>query len=227
MMISLWLPLATQAQDFITLKHMGDSLKFNAQYPEAEAMYRRAINKVLNFEERVTNAQWVQVCAAQQFVYAKANNTTADYVNWQYGENGDQIKNQVKQLKDAGATSVFTYNKTGELQVLLIWVADKQLFMRAYDSRNIYKPLKISSKLITGLLTKHTDELAHQYVNVDDIPSETAKTVEFKFYTSTGEWHQKMLDELPSVVASNQYLYQLLPMVEEQESAYFKRLKTE
>ena len=78
-----------------------------------------------------------------------------------------------------------------------------------------------------NLLTHHADELAHQDVNFDQKPTGDARILDFKFYTSTGVWPKKIPDELPNIVSPTQYLYQLLPLLQEQQAIYFKRLKTE
>lgn len=246
----LTIPLLGEAQSIKILKHQADSLRNIGQYQKAEPLYTEAINRVITYQEKIANHQWVELSLAAQQNHIKAfsytDDKTAAYVNWEYGQNGPKLKEKINELVKQKANLVFTYEAFGggaantymfadsishtqvgftpSFRKVLFWVtADNTFLMQAFSDVNIYEPLTLKNKAYINFLKTHSNELPFQTITRERLKDVEGPFYTFRFYTPDNVWVKTIHDAYNTAnptVNSNTALYKLLPIVKDMVKSY-------
>ncbi|MDB5004140.1 MAG: hypothetical protein JWQ34_2365 [Mucilaginibacter sp.] len=242
------LPFYTNAQDFKTLIHQADSLNKRSKHKKALALYDKAIERIITYQEIIDNNQWFDVCRKAGDL---AGNDYAKYSPDRYFVDGEKFKEKLADLKTQHVNCVFTYtpyadggpgisyvvDPTRKFQFfpsnnkrLLVWASNDAIYMQAFGD-NIYKPLKMDNQQLLDFLKENHNKFA-----LEEIDRQRPKMMDafiafaFNFYWG-GSTYSKSIHEPKNLVDpkqnANTYLGKLLPQIQAEAAKYYDRLKTE
>ena len=244
----LILPFLSNAQNVETLKYQADSLRKQGEYKKAEPLYNEAVDLVVNYDEKITDEQWLKLSLAAQQNHIKAypytDDKTAVYVSVEYGDDGSKLKEKVKELVRQGTNCIFTWRTrprgntifeikdpitaalgpgTIDSKQILVWATDKEAFIQEFNSSNVYKPIKIINQPLVKLLINHGDDLAHQNIRYEKTAHTEVAIFDFVFYTPEGVWRKQLhnpQDVAGPAINGSTWLSKLLPLIKAEADAY-------
>ncbi|MDB5158158.1 MAG: hypothetical protein JWR50_2865 [Mucilaginibacter sp.] len=238
----------TNAQDFNTLTHRAELLK-SSNPKKALALYEKAINRVVNYRDKVTNEQWLQVSNAAADLTGKMK--VPEYDPNRYRIDGEKFIERIAKLKADSVKCIFAYQSfcdgcngisyvihpgkripyfPSNEKWLLIWLDGNDIWMQAYGD-NIYKPLKMNNKPLADFLKAHCNELPLQELARSRSKlSDGVTKFRFRFYWD-GTTYEKTIankaDLIDPTINSDKYLTELSPQIQAEATIYYDRIKAE
>lgn len=183
LIVAVLLPHLIIAQNVKTLKLQADTLRKYGNERKSKKLYNKALNRILTYQERVTDYQWLSLSVAAHENELKLGKKVKPYICEQYGNNGIVLKEKIRKLT-AQHIKYFTYYEwlgmTAITQMvrdtvsgqyigfhlnnnrLLVWVTGKDVHFQQFSSSNVYKPLVIHNDSLRNLLIQHGEEIAHE-----------------------------------------------------------------
>lgn len=237
------------AQDFNTLIRRADSLKRKSKPKQALALYEKAIDRVVTYQDKVSNKEWLLV--SNNAAELTGKKVVPEYDPERYRVDGERFTERVNELKAAGVVCIFTYNSfdwgvgtsyitdpvkrtpyfpKNEIKVL-VWVAGNEVWMQAYGD-NIYKPFHVNSPPLADFLKAHYKELPLEKLG-RAYPRIFDDTIEhyFRFYWGDTVYEKKIaspwdIANRDKTVNNDKYLTALLPLIQQQVALYYEWLLT-
>lgn len=251
--ICLLLPVCVVAQNVKTLKHQADSLRKIGKDRKARKLYKKAVDLVLNYQERVTDEQWMLLAAAVHANnYEITKKKSEPILSWEYGNNGPKLKEKIHALSIQGVKCLFTYTEwlgmigptflmitdsssgnkvavTKDLRTLLVWATTTDVYFQEFNGSNIYRPLTIDNDTLRDILINHADEMIHQHLKDEHYKRSESPLYTFEFHIGTELWIRRLYD--PKDVRnpeanSKTWLAKLMPIMWHEYKSYRARAIT-
>ncbi|HEY9534591.1 MAG TPA: hypothetical protein VIQ77_08650 [Mucilaginibacter sp.] len=248
LLITMILPVIVHAQSAWTLKHQADSLRKHGKEKKAAKIYQKAIDKVLNYQERITDVQWLMLSLAAHDNQFNIDKKIFPFPCQEYGNHSIRLKEKIIELSSQNAQCIYTYDEwlsmtgttmmtpdsvSGEKigfpykeKILLVWVMKNNVYFQEFNSSNVYRPLTIHNDTLRNLLVNHGSKMAHEALNKEHPKySETPKFT-FKFYSGVEQLTHVLNDPqylIDPEVNSKSYLSKLRPLMWRESRLYHER----
>ncbi len=246
----LLFPCLVFAQDYKTLKRKADSLQQRGKGRKAMKVYKQATDRVLNYQERITDDQWLQLSEAVRINdYYVTKKKDQPYISYEYGNNGPRLKEKIKALSAQGVKCLFTYNEwlgmTGpgivvyhdpasggnvglylDARTLLVWATNADVYFQEFNSSNIYKPLVIHNDTLTNILLNHANEMIHQALKPEHYIVSEVPFFIFEFHDGQQLWRRRLYNpkDLRNPEANSKtWLAKLMPIMWHEYKSYRTR----
>lgn len=212
-----FLPFSVPAQNVQALKQNADSLQKLGKAKKAKKIYKQATDRVLSYQERITDEQWLQLSLSKRINdYYLTKKKDQPYICYEYGNDGPKQKEKIKELSAHGVKCLFTYNEwlgmtgpsimaypdpvTGNIglyldaRTLLVWATDTEVYFQEFSSSNVYKPLAIQNDTLRDILINHADEMVHQTLKKEFWRESEVPFCIFNFHVGQQVWEERLYD---------------------------------
>ena len=245
--ICLLTSFLASAQNVETLKHKADSLQKIGKGKKAMRTYKQATDRVLNYQERITDIQWLQLSEAKRINdYYVTKKKDQPYISYEYGNNGPKLNEKIKELSAQGVKCLFTYNEwlgymgptimtfrnpaatipIGlylDARTLLVWATNTDVYFQEFNSSNIYRPLVIHNDTLRDILINHADEMTHQPLKPEHYKHSEVPFYIFNFHIGQQTWEERLYDPkyLKNPEANSKtWLAKLMPLMWREYKSY-------
>lgn len=235
----LVIPAFIQAQNVQALKNKADSLQKIGKARRAKKIYKQATDRVLNYEERITDTQWQQLSLSKRINdYYLTKKKDQPYICYEYGNDGPKQKEKIQQLSTQRIKCLFTYNEwlgmmgpsiviypdpvSGNIglyqdaRTLLVWATNTDVYFQEFNSSNVYKPLVIQNDTLRDILINHADEMIHQPLKPEHYIHSEVPFYIFNFHIGQQIWEKRLYNPkyLKNPEANSQtWLAKLMPLM--------------
>ncbi|HWZ36553.1 MAG TPA: hypothetical protein VNW51_10355 [Mucilaginibacter sp.] len=245
-LFGLTLPLLSAAQSVKVLKQKADSLQKLGKGKKAMKVYKQATDRILNYQERITDMQWLQLSEAKRINdYYVTKKKDQPYISYEYGNDGPKLKEKIKEVSAQGVKCLFTYNEwlgymgptimvykdpvggnVGlplDARTLLVWATNTDVYFQEFSSSNVYKPLVIHNDTLRNILINHADEMIHQPLKPEHYIHSEVPFYIFNFYVGQQIWEERLYDPkyLKNPEANNKtWLAKIMPLMWQEYKLY-------